>query len=91
MELLCYEIQNDGAIGFEREQSTINLVVNQEGEESISFSPQRIKLHNCTMRNLDCKSDAWNQYFSIIENTKAKEITINSNKYQSIKLTKKKD
>jgi hypothetical protein len=91
MEIVSYEIKNDGAVGFEREESTVYLVVNLEGKESISFSPQRIKLHNCTMRNLDCKSDAWNQYFSIIENAKAKEITINSNKYQSIKLTKKKD
>ena len=91
MEIVSYEIQNDGAVGFEREESTVYLVVNLEGKESISFSPQRIKLHNCTMRNLDYKSDAWNQYFSIVENSKDKEITINSNKYQSIKLTKKKD
>ena len=91
MELLCYEIQNDGAVGFEKENSTINLVVNQMGEESISFSPKRVILHNCSMRNLETISDDWNQYFSIFDSSDEKGVVIDSNKYQSIKITKKKD
>jgi hypothetical protein len=91
MELICYEIQNDGAVGFEKENSTINLVVNQMGEESISFSPKRVILHNCSMRNLETISDDWNQYFSIFDSSDEKGVVIDSNKYQSIKITKKKD
>ena len=91
MELLCYEIQNDGAVGFEKENSTINLVVNQMGEESISFSRKRVILHNCSMRNLETISDDWNQYFSIFDSSDEKGVVIDSNKYQSIKITKKKD
>ena len=91
MELVSYEIQNDGAVGFEREQSTVYLVINLEGKESISFSPQKITLHNCSMRNLQCKSETWNQYFSIVEKPEEKVIIINSNKYQSIRITREKN
>ena len=91
MELICYQIQSDGAVGFEKENSTINLVVNQMGEESISFSPKRVILHNCSMRNLETISDDWNQYFSIFDSSDEKGVVIDSNKYQSIKITKKKD
>jgi hypothetical protein len=91
MELICYQIQSDGAVGFEKENSTINLVVNQMGEESISFSPKRVILHNCSMRNLETISDNWNQYFSIFDSSDENSVVIDSNKYQSIKITKKKD
>lgn len=91
MELICYQIQSDGVVGFEKENSTINLVVNQMGEESISFSPKRVILHNCSMRNLETISDDWNQYFSIFDSSDEKGVVIDSNKYQSIKITKKKD
>jgi len=91
MEIVSYEIKNDGAVGFEREESTVYLVVNLEGEESISFSPQRITLHNCSIRNFDCKGETWNRYFSIVEKPEEKAIIINSNKYQSIMITREKD
>ena len=91
MELICYQIQNDGAVGFERTSSTVNLIVNQNGEESISFSPKRIILHNCSIRNLESISENWNQYFSIFNSSDENSVIIDSNKYQSILLTKKND
>jgi predicted double-glycine peptidase len=91
MKLISYKIQNDEAVGYERENSTIHLVVNQEGEESLSFAPKRVKLHNCSIRNLESLSDNYNEYFSVFDSSEGKNVIIESLKYQSIRITKEND
>jgi len=50
MELIDYVIQccKEGEI----KDSTVQLVVNQEGEEKISENHSDLILHNCTIRNI---------------------------------------
>jgi hypothetical protein len=91
MKQIHYKIQNDGAVGFERENSTINLTVNQEGEEAISFRPKRIILHNCSIKSLDTISENYNDYFSVFDSTVGKSVIVDSVKYQSIKLIRVND
>ncbi len=91
MELICFEIQNDGVEGFERQDSTINLVVNQIGEESMTVSSKKVVFHNCTIRNLDTLSDNYNTYFSVYDSLDSKSVVVESNKYDLIKVTREID
>ena len=88
MKQITYKIQNDGAVGFERQNSTIKLVVNQEGEESVSFNNKRIELHNCNIVSLESLCECYNDYFSVFDSTIGKSIIVESIKYNSIRITK---
>ena len=88
MKQITYKIQNDGAVGFERQNSTIKLVVNQEGEESVTFNNKRIELHNCSIAGLESLCECYNDYFSVFDSTVEKSVIVESIKYNSIRLTK---
>ena len=88
MKQISYEIQNDGAVGYERQNSTIKLVINQEGEESVTFNNKRIELHNCSIVSLESLCECYNDYFSVFDSTVGKSVIIESIKYNSIRITK---
>lgn len=91
MELICYAIQIEGGSRFDVENSKVNLIVNQVGEESITFNDRRIVLHNCDLRNLDCLSDEWEKYFSIFNTADGESVVIEKMCDGALRMTKKKD
>jgi len=89
MELIDYVIQccKEGEI----KDSTVQLVVNQEGEEKISENHSDLILHNCTIRNIVSENKTWKNYFKIYDDDKRKAIVVHALKDIPFKLTKSKD
>jgi hypothetical protein len=88
MELIAYIIQNYRVEEDEIKNSTFTLVVNQEGEETISFNHEQLTLHNCSIRNIISESKVWEKYFNIYHDQEEGGIVVRAQKYQTVRLTK---
>jgi len=88
MEPIAYIIHDYLAPEDEEKNSTFYLVVNQEGNETISFSNNQMILHNCSIRSIVGESNSWVKYFDVYHDTKKHGIIVRPLKHQSFQLTK---
>jgi len=91
MELINFLIQLDCIGEQETKKSSVNLIVNQEGEELISKHDNYAVLHNCSIRNIVSESGVWNHYFKIHSGNEKNTIVVESRLQHPFKLTKVKD
>lgn len=91
MELICYSIQNINTLPRQEEESKVQLVLNQDGEEIITHYQEQTVFHNSTIRNIIAKSDVWKKYFDIYYDNSLKGVVLVALKYGQYKFTKKND
>lgn len=91
MELINFLIQLDCVGEQETKKSSVNLIVNQEGEELISKHDDYAVLHNCSIRNIEGKSAVWHHYFKIHSGNEKNTIVVESRLQHPFKLTRLKD
>jgi len=91
MELIDFFIQIEGVGEQEIKKSSVHLVVNQVGEESISVNGDSVVLHGCTIRNIMSESDVWHHYFKIRNGNEENSIVVKSRVQHPFKLTRLKD
>lgn len=91
MELIDFFIQIEGVGEQEIKKSSVHLVVNQVGEESISVNGDSVVLHGCTIRNIESESGVWHHYFKICNDEEQKTIVVKSKVQRPFKLTRLKD
>ena len=91
MELINFLIQLDCVGEQETKKSSVNLIVNQEGEELISKHDNYAVLHNCSIRNIVSKSGVWNHYFKIRTGNEENGVVVKCKVQHPFKITKVKD
>ena len=91
MELICYTIKNFNTFETQEEESKVQLVLNQEGEEQISHYQEQTVFHNSTIRNIIPKNGIWENYFKIYYDESLKGVVVRALKYGQYKLIKSKD
>jgi hypothetical protein len=103
MELIGYVIQNINVDESEVKNSTVCLIVNQDGKENISFKKDgadlisfhqdSVLLLNATVRNLDraTSSVVWNKYFEVYTDENQGGVVVRSLKHKQFSIKKFKD
>jgi hypothetical protein len=91
MELIDFLIQNENVEEREVKKSAVHLVVNQEGEFSISINHGYVILHNCSIRNIVSEDNVWHHYFKIYGDAAQKRVVVSTMMDQVFRITKVKD
>jgi len=91
MELIDFRIQLEGVGEQKVKKSTVDLIVNQTGEESISVNSDSVVLHGCTIRNIDGDDKVWHHYFKIYNGNEENNIVVKCKVQHPFKITKVKD